>query len=167
MLTDRSGNHYHPVTGQEMILDGLTLHSTFMKNTLKKYITNGFYDLRAHIISCKTDKTIKISGSVIFNDGEAVVDTINALNNMLAWTLNEEDDISNNFIDHLKSRNSCLVKQINPHYAFCPVDGWVKVIFGDMKSPGWTWNALCGRYHKIILCPKCLGVFHSWLHCFS
>jgi len=166
-LTDHSGNYYHPVTGEGMILDGLTLHSTFRKNTLKKYITDGFYNLRAHIITGKTDKTIEINGSAIFNDGEAIVDSVNELNNTLTWKFSSDNDISHNFINHLKTGNNCFIKTINPNYAFCPVDGWVKVIHGDIKSPHWTWNALCGRHYKIILCPECLGVFHSWLHCFS
>ncbi len=46
---------------------------------------------------------------------------------------------------------------------YCPLDGPVIPIRHEWKSPTWTWQHLCGRQWRALLCPDCLGQFQIQL----
>jgi hypothetical protein len=46
---------------------------------------------------------------------------------------------------------------------YCPLDGPVIPIKYEWESPPWTWENLCGRRWRALLCPHCLGQFQVQL----
>jgi hypothetical protein len=166
LLADRQGAHYHPVTGDAARTDGLTPRESLKKSTVRSYIRKGFYIFRKNImLDAYGDSTIKVRNIMIFSEGLSVKENLSALNDTVRWKLSGPDDISDNFEDHinLKSLSAGGNENRGRYDAICPVDGYIKTVAGELKSPRWTWRALCGRQYKIILCPHCLGAFYVLL----
>ncbi len=46
---------------------------------------------------------------------------------------------------------------------FCPLDGPVVPVGAELISPPVTWERLCGRHWRVLLCPNCLGQFSGKL----
>ena len=66
------------------------------------------------------------------------------------------------FFEWLPS-NSTTPHPLKHGEVYCPLDGPVIPIKGRECTPEFSWEILCGREWNLYLCPKCLGIFDSWL----
>ena len=51
------------------------------------------------------------------------------------------------------------VRPLRKGEVYCPLDGPVVPVDSELISPPWTWENLCGRHWRALLCPHCLGQF--------
>ena len=164
LYTGKDGNAYTICSQKPFATAGMQFKNHFNKRTLKLHFKNKFYWIRRSIIqnSC-SDKSLKINNISLFDDGEPLRDNIESLNKNLHWHIQQKEDIRDNFIEHLHLYMPHSDNESLEYDAFCPVDGPVNVIIGELKSPAWTWRSLCGRCYELILCPRCLGLFSLYL----
>lgn len=164
LLTDKSGLNFNPVTGEPFDMQGLVFKNKLLKGKVKTYVRKRFYGYRNAIISKHyKSETIIIDNLKILDNGILLENSYNILNNRLRWPMNSDSDISNSFIDYLKINDNYSEEIVGKYDAYCPVDGFVHIVYGKHISPDWTWSALCGREFQVLLCPRCLGVFGSYL----
>jgi hypothetical protein len=127
-------------------------HSTF-----KKYFSNNYFKIRKLLESdvINIDKTIIYNDKVLIEDKSKHTDNIAELNSKLSTSL-----FTNVPINCKDIKLSILEDNYD---VICPIDGNIKLSKMVYTSPEWTWRALCGREYTLAVCPKCLGVFYSYL----
>lgn len=134
-----------------------TYSHTIKHSTFKKYFSNRYFQIRKLLESdvINIDKTIIYDDKLLIKDKSKYTDNIAELNSKLSTSLFK--NVPTNYKD---IKLSILE---DGYDAICPIDGNIKLNTMIYRSPEWTWQALCGREYTLAICPKCLGVFYSYL----
>jgi len=126
---------------------------------------------------------LKIGRKVIWPSDKSRNSALSKLNAQLTWPIQLEDRILGGW--QQRCRESTFLppdctsiagdvpilsqlfgfdRQPRENYdALCPLDGYVKTIPAEFRSPGWTWSAKCGRQITMRICPHCLRIMRDEL----
>jgi hypothetical protein len=167
LLEDNEGGFYHPATRQPTRPDGFPeVKQKYYGKTLRRQFKERYYHFRSLALKLQeTDLTIKLDGRTICHAGDVDREGFCKLEDQLVWPLrtNEDPLLGEGGLSGIEFKGCTALphREGERNDPICPVDGPVWPVVADIISPEWTWRNLCGRHWRTILCPRCLGQFHT------
>jgi hypothetical protein len=160
-------NKFYNIISKKKIknISDLVFKCNFKKSTILSYLKNNYHQLRKGILNNNTDQTLQFDNILIFKDGQLNKENYKKINATLNFKLNSSIDYKQEIIQNIKTSIERFI--VIEYDAICCLDGPIKLSKGIVKSPEWTWSALCGREYEFDYCPKCLGIFSIRLICMN
>ena len=165
LMQSAGGELLHPMTGRPIEPTvGWLPKGTIKIGTLEKQLKWFWYFRRygQWMGRGQANYTLCADGVHLGTDGRADPAAIAvAKERWRGWAL---DDCKDEVLDHVKDLKYMSVSasetlDSGKDTVYCPLDGSVRFIVGEFKSPTETWRMMCGRHWVYALCPKCLGSF--------
>ncbi len=169
LLMGEQGVFAHPMTGLPVEPDIKWKPAGTLKMGTVEKQAQRFWDFRAFGKILGTDPcdfTLCVDGIRLSYDGEIDEAGVAKVKERWSdWALGGgEDGVCDRFKElRFMEVGTWKKSRLDRDVLFCPLDGPVKFIVGELHSPSWTWRQRCGRLDVFALCPKCLGVFGETL----
>ncbi len=135
---------------------------------IRRKLKQGFWRLRTMIGKRKiSDTALSIDGRKIRDCARWAPGEPWNLGETLRWPFRKEADALMDSLHELPLMSDPSLNELAPGASvengkiICPLDGIVSPIAGTIRTSPESWQMLCGREWRVILCPHCLGDFHQ------